>query len=482
MGPLNLNIENTRYFREGTGEIVYLTGAHTWGIFQDWQKVGRDYIDVDGFIALLNDNNHNFTRGWVCKSTTIPWPVETPISVNLMMYQRTGPGTAWDGGLKFDLYAFNETYFTNLRNSVIKFRDNGIYVSMMMFYDTARGSGFEWRSHIFNVDNNINGLDGDFNSDGKGADIYNLDMLIDPSYPERLEILTIHENFVKKVVDTIGDLDNVIWEVGNEINYPDSVPFQHYFINFIRAYDTEQRPVGLSSDWNDTDNSVFDSSADWIAPNTYGGINYAYDTPANNTGRIIFLDTDHMGSLNVQNPSPNGDKEKDYRQWAWMCLTSGYYPVLMDDPLSPWDIAHIHALPAARRYLGDTRSYADRVDLSQTIPHSELSSTGYCLANPGNDYIIYQKLSGSFNVNVIAGDYLIEWFNPIDSILEHTGTITLQTEQRLFTPPNNDDIVLFLSLISDIIHTKYTTQRSINRQKLGFGSRSNRFSNGSGFR
>ncbi|MCK5012719.1 MAG: hypothetical protein KAS66_02780 [Candidatus Omnitrophica bacterium] len=481
MGPLNLNTENTRYFRDGIGEIIYLTGGHTWGIFQDWQKVGRDYINVDGFIALLNDNNHNFTRGWVCKSTRIPWPADNPISVDVMMYQRTGPETAWDGGLKFDLYEFNEQYFTALRNSVIKFRDNGIYVSMMMFYDTARNGGLEWSSHIFNAANNINDMDGDFNSDGKGPDIYNLDMLTNPSYPERREILTIHENFVKKVIDTIGDLENVIWEVGNEINYPDSIPFQHYFIDFIRAYDTEHRPVGLSADWNDTNNSVFDSSADWAAPNVYGGTNYAYNPPAN-TGGVIFLDTDHMGSLNVQNPSPNGDKEKDYRQWAWMSLTRGYYPLLMDDPMTPWDVAHIHALPAARRYLGDTRSYADRVDLSQTVPHGELSATGYCLASPGNEYIVYQKSSGSFNVNVIGGDYLIEWFNPTNSILEYSSTITLSTGQHLFTPPNNDDMVLFLSRISDIIHTKYTTHRGINRIKPRFGSIGNRFSNGSRFK
>ena len=269
MGPLKINQQNPRYFEDGTGMPVYLTGSHTWSLFQDWQQVGREYINIDDFITLLNTNNHNFVRGWECKSTIMPWAKVNKISINLMPYQRTGPGTAFDGKPKFDLYKFNETYFTNLRNGAIKFGENGIYMSMMMFWNTAGSGGDYWNSHIFNLSNNINGIDGDFNSNGYGGETYNLDYLTNPSYPKGKEILTLHETFVRKIIDTLGDLDNIIWEVGNDLS---SVTFHEYIMSYIRNYEaskTKQHVIGFTamSGASGVNDILFNSSADWITPN-----------------------------------------------------------------------------------------------------------------------------------------------------------------------------------------------------------------------
>ncbi len=34
-GPLRVSSANPRYFADGTGKVVYLTGSHTWANFQD---------------------------------------------------------------------------------------------------------------------------------------------------------------------------------------------------------------------------------------------------------------------------------------------------------------------------------------------------------------------------------------------------------------------------------------------------------------
>ena len=39
--------------------------------------------------------------------------------------------------------------------------------------------------------------------------------------------------------------------------------------------------------------------------------------------------------------------------------------------------------------MGATRAYANRINLSAMIPHSDLCSTTFCLANPGFDYLVY---------------------------------------------------------------------------------------------
>jgi len=39
--------------------------------------------------------------------------------------------------------------------------------------------------------------------------------------------------------------------------------------------------------------------------------------------------------------------------------------------------------------MGDTRRYAEKMNLAAMTPHPELVSTRYCLANPGEEYLVY---------------------------------------------------------------------------------------------
>ena len=60
----------------------------------------------------------------------------------------------------------------------------------------------------------------------------------------------------------------------------------------------------------------------------------------------------------------------------------------------------------------DWRSkYARRLDLARATPRNELSSTGYCLAEPGVTYLVFAPEGGEFEVDLTAGDGLfsVEW-------------------------------------------------------------------------
>ena len=41
----------------------------------------------------------------------------------------------------------------------------------------------------------------------------------------------------------------------------------------------------------------------------------------------------------------------------------------------------------ARQAMGLTRRCANRMNLTEVVPHGELASSGYCLANPGKEYL-----------------------------------------------------------------------------------------------
>ena len=58
-----------------------------------------------------------------------------------------------------------------------------------------------WAGHPFNRDNNINGIDGYSNEDDEGEEVHRL---VVP------EVTRLQEAYVRQVVDTVNDLDNVL--------------------------------------------------------------------------------------------------------------------------------------------------------------------------------------------------------------------------------------------------------------------------------
>src|SRR5262249_31361333 len=134
-GPLKVSSFNPRYFTDEKGCIVYLTGSHYWESLQDLDTV----FDYSAYLDLLQVMNHNFIRLWT-------WEALRAVrgrSTAPVIYRRTGPGLALDGGLKFDLTQSDQAYFDRLRDRVIEARDRGIYVSIMLF------QGFSPVSHGF---------------------------------------------------------------------------------------------------------------------------------------------------------------------------------------------------------------------------------------------------------------------------------------------------------------------------------------------
>ena len=130
-GPLRALSANPRYFTDGSGKAIYLTGSHEWDSFQDGIHRAMDPFDFPRPLDFLGKYNHNFIRLWVWESAGGPmWGGVAPTP---MPYERTGPGEAFDGRPRFDLTRFNQAYSDRLSERTMAARDRGIYVGIMLF-------------------------------------------------------------------------------------------------------------------------------------------------------------------------------------------------------------------------------------------------------------------------------------------------------------------------------------------------------------
>lgn len=425
-GPLRVHPTNPRYFTDGTtnanGSLnaVYLTGSHTWGNLCDY-RTNWPAFDFPAYLDFLERHHHNFIRLWTGDG----------LGHQPVFHARTGPGTALDGGLQVDLDRFDPAFFDRLRSRAVAARDHGVYVGIMLFSPDSGAKREDWKELLFNPANNTQGINADTNGDASGAEAYDL------SIPR---ITAYQEAFVRKVVDTVNDLDNVLYEIGNEGDFT-SVPWQHHFIRFIREHEAgkpKQHPVGMTAVFNilngswATDNRVlFDSPADWISP---GLDPYKDNPPATDGKKVILADVDHIW------PTP------PHRGWIWQCFLRGMQPMLMDwysygDP--KWTSPEEQE--ALRKQMGYTLDFARRVNLAAMTPRSELASTTYCLANPGVEYLVYQPKAGEV-VSVIlnAGKYRFEWFDPANGATAGSGRIEVVAGRQEFKAPMDGDAVLYL--------------------------------------
>ena len=206
---------NPHYFKDAKGRALILAGSQTWNTLQDWGSDGSPRaLDFNAFVKFLTAHGQNFTLLWrveMPKFCSLPSTASSPpdFTVSPQPWQRTGPGKATDGGLKFDLTRFDQGYFDRLRARTQALNDAGIYAGIYLFTGEFLNI-FRCPSdgYPFTGANNINGIDDGYISGPKGMASMTMTA---PNAMTRFQ-----DAYVEKVIDTLNDLPNVLWIVSEE--------------------------------------------------------------------------------------------------------------------------------------------------------------------------------------------------------------------------------------------------------------------------
>jgi hypothetical protein len=436
--PLRVDPDNPRYFVDGSGKAILLVGSHTWNNLIDMGKSDPpEAFDYAAYLNFLDKHGHNFIRLWAWDSITWDTRANRGLGKDFvhniapLPWTRPGPGNATDGKPKFDLQKFNDAYFQRLRARVSDAGKRGIYVSVMLFEGwglmhanrgRAAPEGWAWRGHPFHPDNNINGINADPDGDGQNLQVHNL---ANPA------VNAIQTAYIRKVVDTVNDLDNVLYEVINEGGEKE---WDWWVVKTIKDYEQskpKQHPVGITGHGAERVDSMLASPADWISPGRRDG--YGEDPPAWDGKKVSLHDTDHIWGVGGN------------AAWVWKSFLRGHNPIFMD----PYD-GSILGQPGdprwepIRRSMGDVRKLAQRVHLASMTPQEALASSGFCLANAGKEYLVFVP-QGSVTVDLSAakGTLRAEWLD-VASGKSTAGDAVRGGARRELKSPSAEVAVLYL--------------------------------------
>jgi hypothetical protein len=219
-GPIALHPANPHYFQwRGRPAILITSGEHYGGVMNldfDYRK----YLDT------LAADGMNYTRVFsgayvepegafkIARNTLAPRPGRF-----LAPWPRSSQPGHPDGGNKFDLSRWDNTYFARLKDFVSHAAARNVVVELSLFcpmYEEV-----QWSLSPMNAANNVNGV-------GKVGrnQVYTLDR--DPP------LLAVQEALTRKLVTELNSFENLFFEIANEPYFGGvTMPWQHRIADVI---------------------------------------------------------------------------------------------------------------------------------------------------------------------------------------------------------------------------------------------------------
>lgn len=398
----------------------FLMGGESWypaGYYPSIAALTADQTDYQNYYRLfvdkLAENNLNLFRN--------VFTMGQPYGESMTPYLRTGPGEAADGRPQFDLDQFNQAYFDYWREVIEYAKSKGVVVQLTIFDNwhnksnvvlAVSGIHREWgmKHDFYHGSNNINGVDAS-----------NLANWHNPAHP----VYEYQKALVRQVVDNLGDLPNIIYEISNE-NYS-SPQWELQLSDYLSEYELSQgHPIHLVMP---RDLPNHDSAG--------GKINdpeRVHQELVQNFSMNKPLIADNDGGGHVD---PEGRRKK-----VWAALTAGAHINYFHFELFRLESLNSRDAADGMRFIGLSRKFLEdlEVELRGMIPGDHLVSKGWCFARPGDSYIIYLIAGGATEVEGLPDEFSAYWFNPRD------GTSMPAEGGSSFASPDGNDWVLYITV------------------------------------
>jgi len=437
--PIVLHPDNPHYFLFRGKPVILITSGEHYGAVLN---LDFDYVK---YLDALHSYGLNLTRlfsGVYCESpasfniqnnTLAPAPLRY-----IVPWARSSvPGYA-NGGNKFDLSRWDESYFRRLKDFVHQAGLRGIVVEVVLFCPYYGDE--QWDLSPININNNVNGI----------GDLARTDALTMKSG----EMVAIHDAMVRKIVDELRDFDNFYYEICNEPYFGGvTIEWQYHIASIITDAESSFPHKHLIAQ------NIANGSAKIDDPHKDVSIfNFHYATPPvtveMNYGLNRVIADDETGF--------RGTEDMPYRTEGWEFVIAGggaysnldySYTVRHED--GTFDLPKSQpggGGKSLQKQLKILKDFIHTFDFIRMTPNNQLikselpeGTTARVLAEIGKAYAIYIKGGAEveLTLDLPEGKYRAEWLNTITGMKDKEQNITHSGGSiSLSSPEYMEDIAL----------------------------------------
>ena len=263
--------------------------------------------------------------------------------------------------------------------------------------------------------------------------------------------------FFRWLVARYAAYPNIIWDFSKEAHNEKDLAYKQGWLKWLRENDPYHHLTTVHDDDQANDSGAYDDLTDFRADQGHRDWH----------NLILRQRTRHAWPVaNVESDyecGPGGVKDKTYGKAEtpeemmgthWEIAMAGgyiayYYTYTAWDVIRPLDVPPGYAM---MKHFGDFWRATEYWTLE---PSEKLVSVGYCLANPGHEYVVFQKQAAPFTLEITGAKSSLtaEWFNPFTGRQTAAGSLNNGTA-KLTPPANWGSAPLVLRVIDSTVSPK----------------------------
>ena len=436
--PLALHPDNPHYFLfRGKPAVLITSGEHYGAVL----NLDFDYLP---YLDELQKHGLNLTRTWagtyreipgsfgITDNTLAPLP-----NRYICPWARSSTPGYFDGGNKFDLTGWDESYFTRLKDFLSQAAQRGIVVELNLFCPNYNDS--LWLACPLSAASNINGV-GDCPAD-------------EPYALKHEDLTAVQAAVTRKIVQELRGFDNLYYEVCNEPYFGGVTQGFQRRISEVIAEEEKEFPYRHLISMN-----VANGREKVLDPCPLVSIfNFHYCHPPD----VVEMNYGLNKVIGENETGFRGKADVLYRTegWDFIIAGGGLYNNL-DYSFTPKhpDGAFLDykspggGSPALRKQLGILKTFIEGFEFIRLVPDYYLirggvpeGATARALAERGKQYAVYLK-GGSqtdLQMELPAGYFTYEWLDTRTGKVVKSGKFQQKAGlATLSSPKYSEDIAL----------------------------------------
>lgn len=230
---------------------------------------------------------------------------------------------------------------------------------------------------------------------------------------------------------------NIIWDLAKEANNEKSVPYKTGRLKFIRKEDSYHNLLTVHTDIGTYNSGAYNGLADFrtdqFAKNHHA---IMLENLARNAWPIINVESGYeygpKGPTDRTFPSAQSPEEVASRIWI-IQMAGGYNAYYYT--YTGWDVIRPTDTPPGYAYLKNFHDFFNTTKYWTMTSNDSLVNKGYCLANPGKEYAVFQKDAAPFNLNIsgLKNPLKAVWYQPFTG--KYLNADLLKNGINTLTPP-----------------------------------------------
>ncbi len=160
-------------------------------------------------------------------------------------------------------------------------------------------------------------------------------------------------------------------------------------------------------------------------------------------GRAVWRTGSHTWATLQERGVEDETPDFDYAQYLDFMQKHGHNFLRM------WVGEHARWWNTTRDAMGAARRLSEQLDLANMRPLPNLASSGFCLADPGETYVVFHGGYDSLTVHTGPGNWHAAWLDPITGLDVSRQKVVVTAKSLEVKPPNAGS---WVSLVRAVRH------------------------------